>query len=133
MVTASTDSLDDSREMARGKRMTHPILPEIGIEDFMKIDLRVVRIIRATEVAKADKLLRLTVDLGGDTREVFAGIKSAYQPSDLEGRLAILVANLAPRKMRFGTSQGMILAAAGDEGIFLLGTDSGAAPGMQVK
>ncbi|MCC6473753.1 MAG: methionine--tRNA ligase [Burkholderiales bacterium] len=107
----------------------------IGIEEFAKIDLRVARIARAEPVEGADKLLRLTLDLGAESRPVFAGIKSAYQPADLEGRLTVVVANLAPRKMKFGLSQGMILAASGENspGIYLLSPDAGAQPGMRVK
>ena len=106
----------------------------IGIEDFAKLDLRVAKIVRAEAVEGADKLLKLTLDLGGATRMVFAGIKSAYAPGELEGRLAVVVANLAPRKMKFGVSEGMILAASGEgAGIFLVSPDSGAQPGMRVK
>jgi methionyl-tRNA synthetase len=106
----------------------------ISIEDFNKLDLRVARIARAEAVEGADKLLKLTLELGGQTRTVFAGIKSAYAPEKLEGRFAVLVANLAPRKMKFGVSDGMVLAASGDgPGIFLISPDSGAQPGMRVK
>ena len=106
----------------------------ISIDDFMKVDLRVARIEKAEPVEGADKLLRLTLNLGGETRTVFAGIKSAYDPADLEGRLAVAVANLQPRKMRFGTSEGMVLASGpGGEDIFLLSVDDGASPGMRVK
>jgi methionyl-tRNA synthetase len=106
----------------------------ISIDDFMKIDLRIARIAEASHVEGADKLLRLVLDLGGETRQVFAGIRSAYDPKDLEGRLTVMVANLAPRKMRFGLSEGMVLAAGGDQGgPFLLAPDSGAEPGMRVK
>jgi methionyl-tRNA synthetase len=84
-------------------------------------------------VEGADTLLRLTLDLGGETRHVFAGIKAAYRPEELEGHLTIMVANLAPRKMRFGLSEGMILAASGNGGIYLLRPDTGAKPGMRVK
>jgi methionyl-tRNA synthetase len=116
---------------------------EITIDDFNKLDLRVARIARAELVEGADKLVKLTLDLGaGGSRTVFAGIKAAYGPEKLEGRLAVLVANLAPRKMKFGVSEGMVLAAswekgttAGEEGpgIFLVSPDSGALPGMRVK
>ena len=107
---------------------------EIRIDDFMRIDLRVARIERAEQVEGADKLLRLTLDLGGQTRQVFAGIRAAYDPAKLEGRLTVMVANLKPRKMRFGLSEGMVLAAGGDDGgPFLLSPDSGAEPGMRVK
>jgi len=106
----------------------------ISIDDFAKIDLRIARIIKAEHVEGADKLLKLTLDLGSDTRTVFAGIKSAYDPASLEGRLTVLVANLAPRKMKFGLSQGMILAASGEgSGLYLLSADAGAVPGMRVK
>jgi methionyl-tRNA synthetase len=110
------------------------IAPTIGIDDFGKVDLRIAKIMSAEHVAGADKLLRLTLDLGGTSRTVFAGIKSAYDPEKLIGRLTVVVANLAPRKMKFGVSEGMVLAASGDgPGIFLLSPDSGAQPGMRVK
>ena len=105
----------------------------IGIDDFMKVDLRVARIVSAEHVEGADKLLRLKLDIGEGERQVFAGIKSAYDPATLEGRLTVMVANLAPRKMRFGLSEGMVLAAGDGKGIFLLSPDDGAAPGMRVK
>jgi methionyl-tRNA synthetase len=107
----------------------------ISIDDFTKVDLRVAKIVNAEHVDGADKLLRLTLDVGeGRHRTVFAGIKSAYKPEDLIGRLTPMVANLAPRKMKFGLSEGMVLAASGDgPGIFLLAPDSGAVPGMRVK
>jgi methionyl-tRNA synthetase len=111
-----------------------PIAEEISFEDFAKIDLRVARIAKAEHVEKADKLLRLELDLGGDTKQVFAGIKSAYQPEDLEGKLTVMVANLAPRKMRFGMSEGMVLAAGpGGSDLFILEPHDGAQPGMKVK
>jgi methionyl-tRNA synthetase len=107
---------------------------KISIDDFSKVDLRVAKIVAADHVEGADKLLRLTVDLGGETRTLFAGIKSAYDPAQLVGRLTVVVANLAPRKMKFGTSEGMVLAASGDgPGVYLLAPDSGAQPGMRVK
>jgi methionyl-tRNA synthetase len=106
----------------------------ISIEDFAKIDLRIARIVQAEHVESADKLLKLTLDLGQGQRTVFAGIKSAYAPEALVGGLTVMVANLAPRKMRFGLSEGMVLAASGDgQGPFLLSPDSGAEPGMRVK
>ncbi|KTD17812.1 methionine--tRNA ligase [Legionella jordanis] len=105
----------------------------ISIEDFGKIDLRVAKIIAAEEVEGADKLLRLQLDLGDSQKQVFAGIKSAYSPSQLLGRLTVMVANLAPRTMRFGVSEGMVLAAGDGKGIFLLEPDEGAKPGMKVK
>jgi len=110
------------------------IAATIEFDDFAKIDLRIVEIIKAEHVDGADKLLRLELDLGGDRRQVFAGIKSAYQPDELVGRLTVMVANLAPRKMRFGLSEGMVLAAGpGGEEIFILSPDSGAQAGMRVK
>ncbi len=111
-----------------------PIAEEIRFEDFAKLDLRVARIVKAEAVEKADKLLRLTLDIGLEQRNVFAGIKSAYRPEELEGRLTVMVANLAPRKMRFGVSEGMVLAAGpGGKDIYLLSPDEGATPGMRVK
>jgi methionyl-tRNA synthetase len=112
--------------------------PQINIDDFSKIDLRVARIVTAEHVEGADKLLKLTLDVGNlGTRQVFAGIKSAYDPARLVGRLTVMVANLAPRKMKFGMSEGMVLAASDADGklpgIFLLSPDSGAQPGMRVK
>lgn len=111
-----------------------PIADTISFEDFAKIDLRIARIVKAEHVEKANKLLRLELDLGGETRQVFAGIKSAYQPEDLVGKLTVMVANLAPRKMRFGMSEGMVLAAGpGGEEIWILEPHEGAQPGMKVK
>ena len=104
------------------------------IDEFVKVDLRVARVVAAEDVPEANKLLQLTLSLGGDERRnVFAGIKGAYKPEELVGRLVICAANLAPRKMKFGISEGMVLAAgAGGKEIFLLNPDSGAAPGMRV-
>jgi methionyl-tRNA synthetase len=111
-----------------------PIADVISIDDFAKIDLRIAKIIKAEHVEGADKLLQLTLDIGGETRNVFAGIKSAYSPEDLEGRHTVMVANLAPRKMRFGLSEGMVLAAGpGGGDLFILSPDEGAIPGMKVK
>ncbi len=115
-----------------------PWEPFCNIDDFMKVDLRIARIANAEHVDGADKLVRLTLDLGNDeTRNVFAGIKAAYDPAQLIGRLTVMVANLAPRKMKFGLSEGMVLAASDTAGqtpgIFLLSPDSGAQPGMRVK
>jgi methionyl-tRNA synthetase len=113
---------------------TDPIADTISFEEFAKIDLRIARIVKAEHVEKADKLLRLELDLGGESRQVFAGIKSAYRPEDLEGKLTVMVANLAPRKMRFGMSEGMVLAAGpGGEDIWILEPHEGAQPGMKVK
>ena len=110
-----------------------PIADTIDINDFGKLDLRIAKILKAEAVEGADKLLHLTVDIGDETRSIFAGIKSAYSPEQLEGRLTLVVANLAPRKIRFGLSEGMVLAAGGDNGIYLLSPDSGAVAGMRVK
>ncbi len=132
----------DSKPMASESDASHlqadPISDTISFDDFAKIDLRIAKIIKAEHVEKADKLLRLTLDLGGETRNVFAGIKSAYAPEDLEGKLTVMVANLAPRKMRFGVSEGMVLAAGpGGEDLWILNPegdqDKGAQPGMKVK
>jgi methionyl-tRNA synthetase len=107
---------------------------QITIDDFNKVDLRIARIVTAEAVEGADKLLKLTLDVGSGTKTVFAGIKSAYDPEKLKGRLTVVVANLAPRKMKFGVSEGMVLAASGDgPGIYILSPDSGAEPGMKVK
>ncbi|MGI9203415.1 MAG: methionine--tRNA ligase [Woeseiaceae bacterium] len=107
---------------------------EITIDDFTKVELRVAKIEKAETVEGADKLLRLTLNLGDNNRQVFAGIKSAYEPEELTGRLVVAVANLKPRKMRFGMSEGMVLAAGpGGEEIFLLSVDTGATPGMRIK
>jgi methionyl-tRNA synthetase len=111
-----------------------PIADTIEFDDFAKVDLRIARIIKAEHVEGADKLLQLTLDIGDGTRNVFAGIKSAYQPEDLEGKLTVMVANLAARKMRFGLSEGMVLAAGpGGKDLFILNPDDGAQPGMRVK
>ena len=107
----------------------------ISIDDFTKIDLRIAKIANAEHVEGADKLLKLTLDVGAlGTKQVFAGIKAAYDPEALKGRLTVMVANLAPRKMKFGMSEGMVLAASGDApGLYLLSPDSGAQPGMRIK
>ncbi len=105
----------------------------ITIDDFAKLDLRVAKVVEAAAVEGSDKLLRLTLDMGGETRTVFSGIKTAYSPDDIEGRYVVVVANLAPRKMRFGVSEGMVLCASGEgPGVFLLSPDSGAGAGMKV-
>jgi methionyl-tRNA synthetase len=115
------------------------LAPEIKIDDFTKVDLRIAKIVKAEHVDGSDKLLRLTLDVGeGRLRNVFSGIKSAYKPENLEGKLTVMVANLAPRKMKFGISEGMVLAASdADEkknpGIFVLEPFPGAQPGMRVR
>ncbi len=140
MVKDSKQTTSDQSAIPSGDNATNtqlskdPISATIDYNDFAKVDLRVARIVKADHVEGADKLLRLTLDLGGETRNVFAGIKSAYTPDSLEGRLTIMVANLAPRKMRFGLSEGMVLAAGpGDDDLWVLSPDTGAQPGMRVK
>ncbi|KPJ93981.1 MAG: methionine--tRNA ligase [Gammaproteobacteria bacterium SG8_11] len=130
----------DSKQVLKKKGETsmtaenESISETIQYDDFAKLDLRIARIVNAESVEGADKLLKLTLDLGGETRQVFAGIKSAYAPEDLINKLTVMVANLAPRKMRFGVSEGMVLAAGpGGEHLYLLHPDSGAQPGMRVK
>jgi methionyl-tRNA synthetase len=111
----------------------------ISIDDFAKVDLRIAKIVNCTAVEGSDKLLQLTLDIGEEkTRNVFSGIKSAYQPQDLIGKFTVMVANLAPRKMKFGLSEGMVLAASADDektepGLYILEPHSGAKPGMRVK
>jgi methionyl-tRNA synthetase len=114
--------------------VAEPLAPTCTIEDFAKVDLRVARVIKAEEVPEAKKLVKLTVSLGGDeTRTVFAGIKAAYSLEQLQDRLVVIVANLQPRQMKFGLSEGMVTAAgAGGSEVFLLGVDSGAKPGHRV-
>lgn len=133
-VQVSTEQAASSEPAATqpSQLSADPLSAEIQYDDFAKLDLRVAKIVQAVAVEGADKLVQLTLDLGGETRQVFAGIKSAYQPADLEGRLTVMVANLAPRKMRFGISEGMVLAAGGKD-LFILTPDSGAEPGMRVK
>lgn len=111
-----------------------PVAAEIEFEDFAKIDLRIAKIVNAEAVPEANKLLKLTLDIGSGKRQVFAGIKSAYKPEDLVGKLTVMVANLKARKMRFGLSEGMVLAAGpGGKDLFILNPDDGAKPGMRVK
>ena len=134
----AVDKMIEESKQDNTPKASDPISDEITINDFAKLDLRVARIAKATHVEGADKLLQLTLDLGEPTggvqKNVFAGIKSAYAPEDLEGKLVVMVANLAPRKMRFGLSEGMVLAASGsDSGLFVISPDEGATPGMRVK
>ncbi|MCC7410265.1 MAG: methionine--tRNA ligase [Gammaproteobacteria bacterium] len=137
MVSASRESTDTAAAPAQPQApvaTTQPDAAAIGLETLDRIDLRVAQVVAADYVDGADKLLRLRVDLGGETRTVFAGIRAAYEPAALVGRMVIVVANLKPRKMRFGLSEGMVLAAGGDDGgIWLLAPDSGARPGMRVR
>ena len=119
---------------SEGHLVRDPLADPIEYADFAKVDLRVALIQEASPVEGSDKLIKLQLDLGGETRQVLAGIRTAYDPKDLEGRLTVMVANLAPRKMRFGVSEGMVLAAGpGGEDIFLLAPDAGAEPGMRIK
>lgn len=147
LAPAAVDAPHSQQRHAQHQQATEdrtqksPWEPFIAIDDFAKIDLRIVKIVAASQVEGAEKLLKLTLALGAEpnpeTRTVFAGIKSAYDPADLVGRLTVMVANLAPRKMKFGLSEGMVLAASDPDGkgsgLFLLSPDSGAEPGMKVK
>ncbi len=129
-AAAAASQWNDSNEALKAE----PMAEECSIDDFVKVDLRVARIIRAEHVEEARKLLKLTVSLGGDhVRTVFAGIKAAYEPEKLTGRLVVIVANLKPRQMKFGLSEGMVCAAGGGGAeVFLLSPDSGAVPGQRV-
>ncbi|HDX8339436.1 TPA: methionine--tRNA ligase [Aeromonas dhakensis] len=135
MIEASKEDLaKEQAPKATGPLVDDPISETIAYDDFAKIDLRVALITKAEAVPEADKLLKLQLDIGGETRQVFAGIKSAYNPEDLEGKLTVMVANLAPRKMRFGMSEGMVLAAGpGGKDLWILEPQEGAQPGMRVK
>jgi len=135
VIEASKESLQPAaaESAAKSAAAIEDLADEITIDDFIKVDLRIARIISAEFIPEADKLLKLTVDIGNETRTIFAGIKSAYDPAQLEGRLTVVVANLKPRKMRFGTSEGMVLAAGpGGEDLYVLEPDDGAQPGMRV-
>jgi len=134
LAAADARKVKPHETQTEGHLAANPIAETIDFDAFAKVDLRIARIAEAGLVDGADKLLKLTLDLGGETRTVFAGIRQAYDPKDLEGRLTVMVANLAPRKMRFGVSEGMVLAAGpGGRDIFLLSPDAGAEPGMKVK
>lgn len=133
MLEASKQAAEAAaKPVLTGPLADEPLAPEIGFDEFIKVDLRVALITKAEHVEGAGKLLKLTLDIGGELRQVFSGIKSAYKPEELEGRLTVLVANLAPRKMRFGVSEGMVLASADDDGIYILSPDSGAKPGQRI-
>lgn len=136
-LAPATDAHSQARHPEKQQHETQQAVEaaHISIDDFSKVDLRIARIANAEHVEGADKLLRLTLDVGElGTRQVFAGIKSTYAPEKLVGRLTVMVANLAPRKMKFGLSEGMVLAASGSEpGLFILSPDEGAKPGMKVK
>ena len=135
MIEASKEDLaKEQAPKVSGPLADDPISETITYDDFAKIDLRVALIKKAEAVPEAEKLLKLQLDIGGETRQVFAGIKSAYNPEDLEGKLTVMVANLAPRKMRFGMSEGMVLAAGpGGKDLWILEPQEGAKPGMRVK
>ncbi len=135
MIEASKKDLaKEQAPKVSGPLADDPISETITYDDFAKIDLRVALIKKAEAVPEAEKLLKLQLDIGGETRQVFAGIKSAYNPEDLEGKLTVMVANLAPRKMRFGMSEGMVLAAGpGGKDLWILEPQEGAQPGMRVK
>jgi len=139
MVEASKQNLEaakpkTNKKTKEDKKMTDKDNGLIDFEDFAKVDLRIARIIKAEHVEGADKLLQLTLDIGEQTRNVFAGIKSAYSPEQLEGKLTVMVANLKPRKMRFGISEGMVLAAGpGGKDLWIMEPHEGAQPGMKVK
>ena len=110
----------------------------ITIDDFAKLDLRAAKVLEASRVEGSDKLLQLKLDLGTEQRNVFSGISASYKPEDLVGRYVVMIANLAPRKMRFGVSEGMVLCASGkadgnDTGVFLLSADAGVLPGMKIS
>ncbi len=125
---------DNSPAKSTAQENYEPLADQIEYPDFAKLDLRIAKIISAQSVKGADKLLQLTLDIGFEKRQVFAGIKSAYSPEELEGKYTVMVANLAPRKMRFGVSEGMVLAAGpGGKDIWLLEPDQGAKPGMKVQ
>jgi methionyl-tRNA synthetase len=133
MVEHSKESLQPAAADAAPSTSIAPLEPEIGIDEFSRIDLRIARIVSAEQVEGADKLLKLSLDIGNETRTVFAGIRSAYDPAELSGRLTVMVANLKPRKMRFGVSEGMVLAAGpGGKELFILEPDEGAQPGQRV-
>ncbi len=134
MIEDSKESLKEEAQPISGPLADDPIAETISFDDFAKIDLRVAKITNAEHVEGADKLLQLTLDIGGETRNVFAGIKSAYKPEDLINKHTVMVANLAPRKMRFGLSEGMVLAAGpGGKDLFILEPHEGALPGHKVK
>lgn len=138
MIEDSKQNLAQASVPANPHLTDDPISDEIEFDTFAKVDLRIARIANAEHVEGADKLLKLTLDLGGETRQVFSGIKSAYAPEDLIGQLTVVVANLKPRKMRFGMSEGMVLAAgpassANGKDIFILNPHQGAEPGMRVS
>jgi methionyl-tRNA synthetase len=146
MVDASKESLGapavepvkaEKKKEKKAEKKPEPKVGEaeiIGIEDFMKVDLRVAEVLEAATVEGSDKLLQLTLNVGeAEPRNVFSGIREFYQPEDLKGKLVVMVANLAPRKMRFGISNGMVLAAGNGEGVWVISPESGAKAGDKVS
>jgi methionyl-tRNA synthetase len=136
MIETTKEDLIAEQKIQQGPQdpTIEALAPQINYDDFARMDLRIALIVEARRVEKSDKLLQLTLDIGGETRNVFAGLSNAYSPEDLEGKLTVMVANLAPRKMRFGISEGMVLAAgSGETELFILHPDSGAKPGMRVS
>ncbi len=136
MIEATKEDLvaEQKIQQGSGDSSVEPIAAEINYDDFAKLDFRIARIVTAKRVDKSDRLLQLTLDIGSETRNVLAGLSNAYQPEDLEGKLTVMVANLAPRKMRFGISEGMVLAAgSGETELYILSPESGAKPGMRVS
>jgi len=132
--TPMTTTTETSTTSASHTNIIEPLFPMISYDDFAKIDLRIAKIVSAEHVEGAEKLLKLILDIGSETRQIFAGIKSAYSPEDLIGKYTVMAANLAPRKMRFGISEGMILAAGpGGKDLWILEPHEGAQPGMRVK
>ncbi len=136
-ITAIIEASKENLEKTAAPLKTlafEPIADTIEFDDFAKLDLRIAKIIKAEHIEGSDKLLQLTVDIGDETRNILAGIKSAYAPEDLEGKLTLVIANLAPRKMRFGCSEGMVLAAGpGGKDIWILSPEAGAVAGLRVK
>ena len=134
MIEASKETTGTGSGNKAPKAFTpEPLAAEIDFNDFMKVDLRVARVLEAEVIKEADKLIRLKVDIGLETRTIIAGIRQAYNPADLVGRHIVVVANLKPRKMKFGTSEGMLLASGtGEKDIFILSPDSGATPGERI-
>ena len=136
MIEASKEALIEENKISSGSgnKDIEAIADQVNYDEFAKLDFRIALIVDAKRVEKSDKLLQLTLDIGSETRNVFAGISVAYEPEQLKGKLTVMVANLAPRKMRFGVSEGMVLAAGSDDSeIYLLSPDSGAKPGMRVS
>jgi methionyl-tRNA synthetase len=138
IIEASKENLEKTASQTQAptvkEKLFEPIAEIVDFNDFAKLDLRIAKIIKADSIEGSDKLLHLIVDIGDEVRTIFAGIKSAYAPEDLEGKLTLVIANLAPRKMRFGTSEGMVLAAGpGGKDIWILSPDEGAVAGMRVK